>query len=152
MKVVFAALLVALFTAAAQACPEVDMSGTELEFSAEELFQAHSFKVVAGGPEDLDRCSLRGANSATGYVAEAPDFELYYTGTRGYALEFRVTSECDSVLLINTGNGNWYFDDDDNGNGDAKIRLTQPSEGWYDIWIGTYDSDTCSAALILETF
>ncbi|MEX0628527.1 MAG: hypothetical protein WEB63_07360 [Cucumibacter sp.] len=156
MKVIFAALLVALFTVAAQACPDYRLGGKGLSYNATELYQSHSFKVIAGGEEDLERCDIRVLNPpprfATGYVTESPDFELDYSSTRGYALELRVESECDAVLLVNTGAGNWYFDDDDNGNLDPKIRLTQPSGGIYDVWIGTFDGDACDAVLILETF
>ncbi len=156
MRLILAALIVAVFSVAAKACPEIRLSGQELDYSASELYQPQSFKVVAGGQENLERCNIRSNNPppsyASGYVAAAPDFELYYRHERGYALEFRVVSDCDSVLLINTGAANWYFDDDDNGNLDAKIRLTAPSSGWYDIWIGTYDPSTCNATLTLETF
>jgi len=45
------------------------------------------------------------------------------------------------------------YDDDDNGNLDPKIRLTNPAaNGIYDIWIGTYNGATCDAQLIIETF
>lgn len=141
------------FPGAAIACPEVNEDGTELRYSGKDLYTARSFKVTAGGGQDLSRCGIINNTSGApeGFVAEAPDFELLFTGN-GYELEFRVESECDSVLLINTGSGNWYWDDDDNGNLDAKIRLGRASDGWYDIWIGTIGSDTCNARLILETF
>ena len=55
-------------------------------------------------------------------------------------------------LLINTGSANWYYDDDDNGNMDPKITLTYPSDGYLDVWVGTYDGQYCDATLRLETF
>jgi len=156
MRLILAALFVALFSVAAKACPEIRLSGQELDYSSADLYQPHSFKVIAGGNINLDNCRIRANNPpptyATGFVVAAPDFELYYRHQRGYELEFRVVSDCDSVLLINTGAANWYFDDDDNGNLDARIRLSAPSSGWYDIWIGTYDPSTCNATLTLETF
>ncbi len=141
------------FPGAAIACPQIDLDGSELVYSGKDLYQARSFDVTAGGSEDVSRCGIRNNTSGKpeGFVAEAPDFELLFSGD-GYELEFRVESECDSVLLINTGSGNWYWDDDDNGNLDAKIRLGRASDGWYDIWIGTIGRDTCNARLILETF
>jgi len=148
-------LLVPLVPTAAQACPEVNLGGAQLYYTGDELYSVESFNVVAGGTENLDRCNIRTGTgeSATGWVARAPDFELKFSGGN-YELEFRVIGSkgCDTVLLVNTANSNWYFDDDDFGDGDAKIRLSRPSEGWYDIWIGTYGSDNCDARLYLETF
>lgn len=151
-----AAMLMAAITMVpgiAFACPEINLSGTELRYSGQTLYEPHSFNVVAGGSENLVKCGIRNLTSGRpeGFVARAPDFELLFQGN-GFELEFRVESECDSVLLINTGAANWYWDDDDNGNLDAKIRLTRASDGWYDIWIGTIGSDNCNARLILETF
>ncbi|MEM9010290.1 MAG: hypothetical protein AAGE18_03630 [Pseudomonadota bacterium] len=138
-----------LSAGAVQACPDWRLAGQELYYSGDELYTPRYHGVVAGGNVDLRKC--RTAQGAVGFVAAAPDFELYFSGSRNYTLELRVVSECDSVLLINTGNANWYFDDDDNGNLDAMIRLTRPSEGWYDIWIGALDRN-CNARLELETF
>ena len=57
-----------------------------------------------------------------------------------------------TATSINTGAANWYYDDDDNGNLDARITLTRPSNGWMDIWVGTHDGSVCDAVLTLETF
>jgi hypothetical protein len=84
---------------------------------------------------------------------EAPDFTLSFSGnSSGRALEFRLDTECDSILLINDANGNWHYDDDSNGSLDAKIRLNKAANGSYDVWVGTRYSGTCSATLIAETF
>ena len=155
MKKFLLTIVFAIIPGIAMACPEIDLNGTELRFSGEQLYQARSFSVVAGGTEDISRCGIRNRTDGrpVGFVARAPDFELYFRGD-GYQLEFRVESDCDSVLLINTGAANWYYDDDDNKDSfrDAKIRLTRASDGWYDIWIGTNTPGNCNAYLILETF
>jgi len=152
MRAMFAALALALTMGVAEACPDYQLSGRELYYSAAELYQAKAFGVIAGGTQNLEKCRFPGLGTPTGYVAPAPDFELFYSKTQGYALEIRILSECDSVLLINTANGNWYYDDDDAGAGDARIHLNHPSEGWYDIWIGTYGAANCDAQMILESF
>jgi len=139
----------------ALACPDVNMGGQQLRYNGQTLYDPHSFNVVAGGSENIAKCGIRNLTQGKpeGFVAEAPDFELQFRGN-GYELEFRVESNCDSVLLINTGSGNWYWDDDDNTDSalDAKIRLTNASDGLYDIWIGTIGDEVCDARLILETF
>ncbi len=151
-------LLAAAFIVApsiAMACPEINLSGTELRFSGEQLYQPRSFSVVAGGDQNISKCGIRNRTDGrpVGFVSRAPDFELRFTGN-GYQLEFRVESDCDSILLVNTGAANWYYDDDDNRDSyqDAKIRLSRASDGWYDIWIGTNTPGNCNARLILETF
>ncbi len=153
LSVLFVLMSGLMVPGVAQACPEISLNGTELRYTGQGLYQPKAFPVVAGGSENIAYCGIynRTSGKPEGYVARAPDFELYYQGN-GYELEFRVESECDSILLINTGAANWYWDDDDNGNLDAKIRLTRASDGWYDIWIGTIGPETCNARLILESF
>ena len=139
----------------ALACPQIALNGAQIRASGQALYNPQAYAVVAGGTEDLTNCNIRNLTDGApeGFVAQAPDFELTYQGS-GYALEFRVESECDTVLLINTGAANWYWDDDDNLESplDARIRLTRASNGVYDIWIGTIGQDNCNAKLILETF
>jgi hypothetical protein len=140
---------------AARACPDIGYEGTELHLSSTDLWSSESFSVVAGGDSWAGNgCGIqpRNASQANGYFTRAPDFELRYYKNADYSLVFRVASSCDSALLINTGAGNWYYDDDDDGNLDPRITLTRPSDGWYDIWVGTIDNYNCDAALILETF
>jgi hypothetical protein len=147
-----AILLAALVPGVALACPTYENVGRQqMQYTGEQLWTPQTTKVTAGGNVDVGNC--RGLpNSARGYFMSQPDFTVYVEGIGRYALEFRVVSECDSNLLVNTGNGNWFYDDDDNGNLDPKIRLTDPSGGRYDIWIGTYDGEYCNAQLTLETF
>jgi non-specific serine/threonine protein kinase len=143
-----------LLPAAAAACPNVALAGPEIRATASMLYVPAEFAVQAGGDRDITRCGIRNRTDGKpqGFVAAAPDFELYFVQDGRFQLELRVVSECDSILLVNTGGGNWYWDDDDAGNLDAKIRLTRPSQGWYDIWIGTVDGRLCNAKLILESF
>ncbi len=112
--------------------------------------------MVAGGQNSLTKCGIRAQNyrgALPGYTTSSPDFSITVQGISGYSIEFRVRSECDSVLLVNTAARNWYFDDDDLGAGDAKIRLTRPAgDGIFDVWVGTYDGSSCDARLIIETF
>lgn len=158
MKTYILAIVMALFGSAAIACPDYTQWGDQYEVSASDLYAPKEVSVVAGGNFNLEKCGIRAHNWSgpmPGYVIEKPDFSITVSGLKGYELEFRVVSECDSTLLINTAGANWYFDDDDNEQsaGDPKIRLTRPSgDGVYDIWIGTFDGNQCNARLILETF
>lgn len=157
MKFLIAAAAFAVSTTAAAACPDYNLWGNQVyEMTGAQLYSPRAMSVQAGGNINLERCRIRSRNwngAMPGYVISAPDFSITVRGLTGYQIEFRTVSNCDTVLLINTAGANWYFDDDDNGNADAKIRLTQPSgDGIYDVWVGTYDGSYCDAQLIVETF
>ncbi|MBS9715805.1 hypothetical protein ACFFUT_02415 [Pseudohalocynthiibacter aestuariivivens] len=142
-------------SSASAACPDWrDEARTEIHSNAQQLYTRHSYSVLAGGDVQVDYCRVsdQTPEPATGFVADRPDFEVYYDGSSDYALEISVTGECDTTLLVNTANENWFFDDDAAGNGNPRIYLTSPSEGWYDIWVGTFNNSMCDAELHLETY
>lgn len=155
-KTILTAAFLVLSAAAAAACPSVGLSGATINASASQLYSAQNYNVVAGGSSDLGYCNIRTYNGVlpAGWVAQAPDFELNYRKDANYSLEFRVVSNCDSVLLINDGEGDWFFDDDSNSRSanDALLRINNPAAGTYDIWVGTFGPQTCSAQLQIETF
>ena len=143
------------FSGAVQACPDYTIWGNEsYNASGSQLRQRQDFSVVAGGENYIWNC--RGINPQSdrgaGYFTTTPDFSFDLSGMNNLQLVISVVSRCDSALLINTGNVNWFYDDDDNGNLDARIVLTRPSNGIIDIWVGTYDGEYCEAVLSLETF
>jgi len=157
MRRLFYTLFFMILAGGAQACPDYQLWGVErYELTGRQLYSPVSLNVRAGGQYNLSNCGIRARNWSgpmPGYVIGRPDFSLTINGIKGYQLEFRVVSQCDSTLLINTAGVNWYFDDDDNGNADPKIRLTRPAgDGIYDVWIGTFDGSQCNAQLIVETF
>jgi len=156
MKYLLVAVL-SLFSlvGAASACPDYSIWGAEsYEASGGQLRQRQGFNVVAGGENYIWNCSgiNPGTDQGAGYFTTQPDFSFDLSGMNGLRLEISVVSQCDAALLINTGNVNWFYDDDDNGNLDPKIVLTRPSNGIIDIWVGTYDGEYCNAVLSLETF
>ncbi|HGG06100.1 MAG TPA: hypothetical protein ENK28_11640 [Aliiroseovarius sp.] len=135
------------------ACPNYNLYGDTYELTGRSMYNTQSVNVRAGGDQSITGCGIRfGSDRGRGYVTQAPDFSLKLSGMGGYKLSVSVVSKCDSILLINTGAANWFYDDDDNGNLDAKIVLTRPSNGWLDIWVGTHDGSVCDATLYLETF
>ncbi len=150
-------VLVTIFTfltaGAALACPDYSLSGETYYLDGADLLGGQYADVRAGGDQSILGCGIRfGSDRGRGYVTRAPDFTLRLSNMQRYKIKFSVVSECDSILLINTGAANWYYDDDDNGNLDAMIYLTRPSNGWMDIWVGTHDGSVCDARLYIETF
>ena len=132
-------LATALFFAgssAAQACPDWQRSPPfgDVQINAGQLYnQQYVRNLGAGGGYNLYSCGF----SWQGYVAAAPDFDLYYYGG-GYDLTFEVTSNTDTILLINGPNGQWYYADDTFGF-DPAITFYNAAPGLYDVWVGTYD-------------
>lgn len=158
MRTVLVSLMFWAMATVASACPDYQLWGNErYTVTGNQLYRPQVLNVVAGGNNFMPGCRhIRAHNwrgEIPGYMITQPDFSITINGIRGYQLEFRVISQCDATLLINTAGVNWYFDDDDNGNLDPKIRLTRPAgDGIYDIWIGTVDGSQCNAQLIIETF
>lgn len=140
----------------ASACPNPNLPDTygTYQASGQQLYSKRSFNLQAGGDQRITNCSnvQPRTDRGDGYVTSAPDFSFTLSGMNRYSLVISVISQCDSVLLINTGSVSWYYDDDDNGNADARISLTRPANGRIDVWVGTYDGTLCDAQLSLETF
>ena len=130
------------------ACPDPGRNGRMLRYDAQGLWTPQRFGVVAGGPVNLGACQ---AAPGHGWVAAGPDFTLALTGNRqNRDLEFRVEGSCDPVLLIHDASGGWHFNDDDNGL-NSRLRLERAQPGQYDIWVGTFGSQTCQATLVVES-
>lgn len=147
-RTALAAVLAIGVPVAAMACPDYSLNGAGLSYTSDQAYSPRAHSVTAGGSVNLANCPQPGH----GYVATAPDFTMQFSGNgMGRALEFRVEGSCDTVLLVNDASASWYFNDDDIGV-DPRIRISNAPEGIYDIWIGTYDSNLCSARLIVETF
>ncbi|MBI1416664.1 MAG: hypothetical protein GC146_05510 [Limimaricola sp.] len=136
------------------ACPDYNQYGDTYQATGYQLRTPRLFNVTAGGDSYIWNCpNVRPrTDRGAGYFPTPPDFSFDLSGMGGYQLVISVRSNCDAALLINTGSANWYYDDDDNGNQDPRIVLTRPSNGWLDVWIGTYDGNYCDAQLRMETF
>ena len=86
--------------------------------------------------------------ACVGDISNAPDFEVTYSAG-SLPLVFRTRSSTDTTLIINGPDGRWYCDDDSWGDGDAEVRFNRPASGTYDVWIGTFNGGTASAALLI---
>lgn len=149
-KTVFAGIFALALPATASAmCPSYETSGYGLSYDAESAYAPQSTQVIAGGDIDLGECAeLPGY----GYVVESPDFTMQYDALgMGRALELRANASCDAVLLINTAEGEWLFNDDTNELNPA-VRIENAPSGQYDIWVGTLGAENCEAVFEVETF
>lgn len=153
MKRTFLSAVAALGLAGpAAACPYIAQGVESYTLSPGQLANGVVLNVTAGGPYLAQNCVRTRTDPARGYVAGQPDFSLYMPQMAGRRLAISTRSGCDTTLLINTGGVNWYADDDDGGGTNARISLTQPSNGRYDIWVGTYNPSLCPAQLIVQFY
>jgi len=152
MKPLFlsAALLLSA-AAAAQACPDYRLGGdVDYGFTGDVLTREREYAVQIGGAYSLADC---GYTTYSGYVPAEPTLSLRLARMDHYPLEIRVEAPCDSVLLVNAADGTWYYNDDGpyGYNPQLNLRGSATLNGRVDIWVGSYDGQTCFGDLILET-
>lgn len=139
-------------SAAAQQCPDWQLGGVPLTTDAQQAYTAQQYPMYAGGSTDLSQCG-NGAYSAYGRTTAAPSFSVAYDAMNmGRELEFRVVSECDTVLLVNDSSAQWHYNDDADGTLSPRLRLTTAPSGRYDVWVGSYSGQSCPATLYVQTW
>lgn len=137
----------------------VGSGGGGLDLSASPLYGSISLNagfvtdprrqsLTAGGATDAGRLGY--GSGCVGYVATSPDFRVDYSAGM-MPLNFYVTSNADTTLLVNAPNGRWYCNDDFDGVNPA-VQFGQPMSGRYDIWVGTFGESGASATLNVSEF
>ena len=134
----------------AVACPGLHSKDKHLFFSASQLTRPKVAGVRAGGTVLLGACeSLPG----TGNIPFEPTIAIHYVADRrARDLEVRTEGDCDTVLLVRTPSGRWFFDDDNGSRHNARIRLGSPPEGRYEIWVGSNAGYACETKLALQSY
>ncbi len=151
-SILMAACAIALFSgpAFAQQCPDWHQNGVTISTDAETLWSPQRYPLTVGGGLDLSRC---GEVPGFGHVTVAPSFTISYDSRNtGYDLDFRVESQCDTVMLINDAGAGWHYNDDEDGTLNPRLRLAAAPSGIYDVWVGTFGQQTCAATLVMESF
>ena len=78
----------------------------------------------------------------SGYITNSPDYRLNFNAG-SLPLIISVTSGSDTTLIVNAPDGQWYCDDDGGENGlNPAIRFDKVMSGRYEIWVGTYGSNS----------
>lgn len=129
---------------ATSGAPDISLEPTYGDVELDEGFLPDPYEVSlrAGGSLEVDvgSCSY-------GYVAQAPDIDLYYTTAGGSDLHIYVESDDDTTLLVNRPDGNWTCDDDGHEGLNPLVTIPSASQGLYNIWVGTYGDDLTDATL-----
>lgn len=82
-----------------------------------------------------------------GYISNAPDVRLNFSGGSSLPLIISVASRADTTLVVNAPDGRWYCDDDTGVNGlNPMVRFNRPLSGRYEIWVGTYGNSSLQPA------
>jgi hypothetical protein len=102
-------------------------------------------ELLGGGSVDLDM-----GECTYGFVAVAPDFNLFYETTGKGPLYLYAEGAEDITLLINTPEGDWFCNDDDLTGTNPLIVLSGASAGLYNIWVGSYESELTDAELYIS--
>lgn len=150
LKKILAALALAVTVVAspALACP--DWQGRphfgQIDLYAGFTPDPYVRNVTAGGTINMQRCFNGGYS---GFVTTRPDFDLYWNGSSSQ-LTIAVESRADAILLVNAPDGSWHYSDDYRGSNPA-ITFTNPAQGLYDIWIGSYDGSRRNPARLIFT-
>jgi hypothetical protein len=137
----------------AAGCPDPSLQGAVVNTTGSSLYSPTDYTLTAGGGQDLSACGL--PVSARGFVSAAPAYSFFLSGMADYGrLEIEGESNCDTVMLVRTPDGQWHFDDDSNGNLDPLINVTNTGmlDGRVDVWVGTYGGGTCPATIEMETW
>ncbi|WP_233350725.1 hypothetical protein [Maricaulis maris] len=94
---------------------------------------------------------LRASNissSCRGWIANAPDYSVYYQAGNMFDLTIGSVSSSDTTLVVNGPYGNWYCDDDSGEGLNPSLTFNNPQSGRYDIWVGSYsEGDYAQATL-----
>ena len=134
----------------AAACPALSSAEKPQYFSARELMQPRVSEVRAGGTVLLAYCETI---PGSGNIPFDPTVAIHYVADRKRMdFEVRTDGECDTVILMRTPTGRWFFDDDNGPGRNARLRLSSPREGRYDIWVGSAEGRPCQTNLRLQTF
>ncbi|MEJ6391847.1 hypothetical protein V8J82_01185 [Gymnodinialimonas sp. 2305UL16-5] len=148
-KILAAAAILTATAGVAAACPDYSYPGAQQgHTTGEALYLPDSYNTYAGGPSNLRNCT-----GQAGFFTVQPNFQFQIDGLSPQyrRLQIRAVSSCDTVLLVNDAHGNWYHNDDTNGF-DPAVTLVNAPSGTYDIWVGTYNGQNCSAQLQMETW
>lgn len=140
----------ALATPALANCPDWNLDGIYMNMDADLAWTPQRFALITTGALSLSQCPQI---PGTGYMNAAPNFTINYDDRgMGRALDFRLESSCDTVMLVNDAQAQWHFNDDADGTLNARLRLDPAGSGIYDVWVGTFSQQSCPVTLVVETF
>lgn len=134
-------------------CPNPNMQGVPVQTTGSALYSPTDYYTTAAGSQQLSACGL--PVYSNGYFNAQPSFTFFLSGMQEYGrLEIEGEASCDTVLLVRTPDGQWYLDDDSNGNLNPRVDISNGFmlNGRVDVWVGTYSGTSCPATIEMETW
>ncbi len=134
-------------------CPNPNMQGVPVSTTGQALYSPTDYFTTASGTQQLNSCGLPVMSS--GFFNAQPNFSFFLSGMQEYGrLEIEGEASCDTLLLVRTPDGQWYLDDDSNGNLNPRLDLTNGFmlNGRVDVWVGSYSGVSCPATIEMETW
>lgn len=98
--------------------------------------------LTAGGPIEGTYADADTGDACVAHFSVAPNIRVHFTTGGEHPLSFYIDGDADTVLLINTPDGEWHCNDDSDlgpWQVDPALTFDTPFHGQYDIWVGTYD-------------
>lgn len=99
----------------------------------------HTVELVSGGSINAEEA----IGNCSGYISEDPDVRLTFTRDETHdalPLFISVRADGDTTLVINAPDGNWYCNDDGQGEGVNPSVVFGPAQsGDYEIWVGSFE-------------
>jgi serine protease Do len=91
--------------------------------------------MTSGGSIDAEYLG----GGCVGFAAAEPDFRLFWSGSSDeLRIFFEADDDGDATMLVNLPNGDWTCNDDADGTLNPMVTVEDPSEGQFDIWVGSY--------------
>lgn len=103
-----------------------------------------ALEIEAGGQSNAE---ARLPGTCNGFVTEGPSVRIHYRGG-DYQLAFYALSQVDTTMVVNAPDGRWYCRDDFQRLNPAVV-FTNPLDGQYDVWVGTFSSWNAGSAATL---
>lgn len=131
------------------ACPTWEVPGPALSFDASQILQPLSYVAQATGGTDVSNCpNVEGRR----YASQVPQFSITLTGMEGHSLQLLANAQCDSTLLVNGANTQWYYNDDGQGQLQPQLDISDQAalNGRIDVWVGTYNDTSCPGTFTLQ--
>ena len=127
------------YTVTKSSTPNPNPNPNGLSLQSGFLPDPRRIQVVAGGSETTNSCA--------GFYNTEPTLQLNWSGSSDM-LRFYVTSSADTTLLVRDPAGVLHCNDDwKPGDTDPMKTFSNPHNGRYTIWVGTYSNSTAYATL-----
>lgn len=138
----------------AWACPDYNAVGYSIDVSGIGLGKPLQYTIIAGGDGYLSHCNITLADErGDGYFPATPHLSLTLRDMAYQRVSITAEAvDCDTSLLVNAPDTQWFFNDDAGYSFNPQIKFVQVFDGKMDIWVGTFDGHRCEALLTIQNY